>query len=130
LVRRIYRKIWGNVDKIFKYEYYGDSSPDILITVFGSMSRVSIDALSKLKKNGFKVGVLKLITVWPINYDILKDYIRDASLVVVPEMNLGQLIYDVKMIGGEKVYNFNKIGGGIPIYTSELVEYIQGVYKR
>jgi len=129
LVKRIYKKIWGNMDRIFKYDYYGDEEPDILISVFGSMTRVSLEAMNILREKGFRVGVFKAKTLWPFNYEVLKKYVDGSSIVIVPEMNLGQFIYDVKMVGADKVYGFNKIGGGIPIYTSELLRFILEVYK-
>ena len=101
-----------------------------MIVVFGSMARVSYEVVEILRMRGFKAGMFKPKTLWPMNYDILRNYIEKASIVIVPEMNLGQFIYDVKLVGGDKVYSYTKVGGGIPIYSSELIRYIMEVYKR
>ena len=130
LVRRIHMKIYGNIDKIFQYEYTGGDSVDILFISYGSMARPSLEAVYKLNSNNFKASLLRLRTLWPLNYNILKEYTRNASIIIVPEMNMGQLILDIKAVGGDKVYGFNKIGGGVPIYPSELVNYVYKVYRR
>jgi len=130
LVRRIHMKIYGNLDKIFHYEYIGDSSADILFISYGSVSRSALEAVYKLNSNNFKAGLLRLRTLWPLDYNILKKYAKYVSIIIVPEMNMGQLVLDIKSVGGDKVYSFNKIGGGIPIYPSELVNYVNEVYKR
>jgi len=129
LVRRIHRKIYGNLDRIFIYDYHGEDAPDILFITFGSVSRPTTEAVDILNSDGYRVGILKLMTLWPIDYTVLKSFVDKSQIVIVPEMNLGQLIHDVKMVGGDKVYRFNKIGGGIPIYSSELVGYVKEVYK-
>ena len=129
LVRRIHRKIYGNLDRIFIYDYHGEDAPDILFITFGSVSRPATEAVDILNSDGYRVGILKLMTLWPIDYTALKSFVNKSQIVIVPEMNLGQLIHDVKMVGGDKVYGFNKIGGGIPIYSSELVGYAKEVYR-
>ena len=49
----------------------------------------------------------------------------------MPEMNLGQLIYDIYQVRDrDTVYSYNKIGGGEPIYPRELTAFIKEVIGR
>jgi 2-oxoglutarate ferredoxin oxidoreductase subunit alpha len=131
LVRRLRDKILKNVNDIFKYNVYGSDRPDIFIIAYGSVSRSCRALIKKLEYNGIKASLLELKTLWPIDYKRLREIISDANIVIVPEMNLGQLIYDIYQVKSrENVYPYNKIGGGIPIYPDELYEFIMEVYKK
>ena len=51
----------------------------------------------------------------------------------MPELNLGQLVYDVERAYSPfevPVIHYGKVGGGIPIYPSELVSKVLEVLRR
>lgn len=123
LVRRIKEKIWRNMDKLFKYRIYGEESSRKAIVCYGSTCRSAREAWRRLLSKE-KILLVELLTVWPINYDFICSLLEDKERIVVPEMNLGQLIYDVMYCVGRtaKVIGVNKVGGGIPIYPSEIIE--------
>ncbi len=130
LVKRLKEKVLGNIEKVFMYEYFGDDEADILIVAYGSMSRPARTAVRRLQAAGFSAGLLKLKTLWPMNYDVLESYVKDARVAVVPELNLGQVVYDVRIVAGDDtvVVPINKVGGGVPIYACEIVEKAQEVW--
>jgi len=130
LVKRLREKVLGNIDKVFMYEYFGDDEADILIVAYGSMSRPAKTAVRRLQAEGFSAGLLKLKTLWPMNYEVLKSYVKDARVVIVPELNLGQVVYDIKIVAGDDtvVVPINKVGGGVPIYACEIVDEAQKVW--
>lgn len=123
LVRRLKDKVFRNIDKVFHYEFFGSEDPRVLIVSYGSVSRAAKAAVRKLNTMGVRAGLLKLKTLWPIDVTIIRRYSSSAELILVPEMNLGQLIYDVERAVREDVpvIPVNKVGGGIPIYPSEIV---------
>jgi len=130
LVKRLKEKVLGNIEEVFMYEYFGDEEADILIVAYGSMSRPARAAVRRLQAAGFSAGLLKLKTLWPMNYDVLRSYVKDARVVLVPELNLGQVVYDVRIVAGDDtvVVPINKVGGGVPIYACEIVEKAQKVW--
>ena len=130
LVKRLREKVLRNIEKVFMYEYFGDEEADILIVAYGSMSRPAKTAVRRLQVDGFSAGLLKLKTLWPIDYEVLRSYVKDARVVIVPELNLGQVVYDVKIVAGDDtaVVPLNKVGGGVPIYACEIVEKAQEVW--
>ena len=133
LSRRLREKVWRNIDEIFKYETYPDEVDDydIGIVAFGSVARSVKEAVEKLNNRGYKTSLFNLYTLWPLNYDILRKFCEEASIIIVPEMNLGQLIYDIYSVKNrEDVYPYNKVGGGIPIFPTEIVRYVLEVYRR
>ena len=126
LVSRLKQKIWENISELFKYRVYGEpSKARTAIVCYGSSCRPAIDAWIKLGNP--HVIVVKLNTLWPIDYDKLSNILANVEKVVVPELNLGQLIYDVKACVGRdvKVVGVNKVGGGIPIYPSDIIRVIE-----
>ena len=59
-----------------------------------------------------KVGLLNLKTLWPFPTRIVAEVCRDARMVIVPELNLGQMAIEVERIGGDrKVRRINRIDG-------------------
>ncbi len=125
LVKRLKDKVMLNIDKLFMYEVHGDEEPEVLFISYGSTARPAKEAVNKLRSMGVRAKLVKLKTLWPIDVGLIKKLGGNPEAVIVPEQNLGQLIMDVERIYSPfeyKVVGYNKVGGGIPIYPSELVE--------
>ncbi len=126
LVKRLKEKIWGNLDKIFKYEVYGEQDRSHrAIVCYGSVCRSAKDAWRRVSRDTL---LIRLKTVWPIDYGVLRKLLSNVEKVVVPELNLGQLVYDVmaSVDTDVEVIGVNKVGGGIPIYPSEIIKALEG----
>lgn len=127
LVERLLQKIYMNKKEIVDYEVYSEQSPEYLIVSIGVVSRASLAAAKVLRAEGVKVGVFIPKTIWPFPCTELREVVEreDVKKILVPEMNLKQLYYIVKAcLEGVEVRAYNKIGGGIPIYPSEIVKTI------
>jgi len=123
LVTRLKEKIWGNLGKLFMAEVRECGEPRVAILCYGSTCCSAKEAFRKLAGEGFGVKLMKLLTVWPVDYTFLKKVLDNTDYVIVPELNLGQLCFDAAIaVGWERVVPLNKVGGGIPIYPSEIVE--------
>jgi len=127
LVQRLKDKVMLNASKLFKYEYFGDDAAEVVVVAYGSVSRPAKTAVRRLREDGVKAGLLRLITLWPLDDGVIRSYLSDARVVVVPELNLGQLVYDVERLSGGDalVAPLNKVGGGIPIYAGEVVSLVK-----
>ncbi len=123
LVQRLKDKVVLNADRLFKYEYFGDEGADVVIVAYGSVSRPAKTAVRRLREDGVKAGLLRLKTLWPIEEGVVRSYLSEARAIIVPELNLGQMIYDVERLSGTEAFvaPLNKVGGGIPIYAGEVV---------
>lgn len=124
LVKRIVEKVKLNAPRVFRFEVLGDPDSSIAIVSFGSVSRSAREAVRKLMERGVRVKLIRLITLWPLNDDVMRKLLENVELVVVPEMNLGQLVLDIERFvdRGARIVGINKVGGGVPIYPSEIVE--------
>ncbi len=128
LVKRLKDKVWLNKDKLPKPEFVGDKDPEVLMVAYGSVARSAKAATKLLRNEGIKSALIRLKTLWPLDpNDLIKYVSRAPKLVVVPELSLGQLVIDVERAFkplGSKVIHYGKVGGGVPIYPSELIELI------
>lgn len=100
----------GHLDKKYKeiartevrYETYKHSDASLVLVAFGYMARVCKEAVDNARAEGYKVGMIRPVTLWPFPYDVIeKEADRGANFLVV-EDNLGQMIDDVKLGAGRK----------------------------
>ncbi len=95
-------------------EYNVNDDNEILCVSFGTASRVVKSAIDELKEEGHNVGLIRPITVWPFPYEqIAKRITAKTKLVHVFELNLGQMLDDVKIAvaGKVPVEFYGKVGG-------------------
>jgi len=96
LYQRITGKISENRDKICKTESYFLEDADSVIIAYGSEVRPALDAIEMARNNGIKIGLLKLVTVWPIHETLIKDIAKNVSRVFVVEMNMGKYVKEIE----------------------------------
>jgi len=96
LVRRLVDKIRLNADKIACYEEDSVEDADIVVISYGITSRVTIPAIEQARREGMKVGHLRLIVAWPFAESRIRELSRKGIAFVVPELNLGQMVLEVE----------------------------------
>jgi len=62
---------------------------------YGISARVAIKAMEGARQSGIKVGMLRLITVWPFPEKRIAELAKLVKGFVVPEINYGQVVYEV-----------------------------------
>jgi 2-oxoglutarate ferredoxin oxidoreductase subunit alpha len=122
LVERLNSKIQNHVEEIADVEAYNVDDCEIGIVSFGCTSRAVYEAVENAEARHVAVGYVRLKTVWPFPERILKELTETAHKIIVPEMNLKQLFYEVQRMtnGSAEVIPLNKIGGGELITPEEL----------
>jgi 2-oxoglutarate ferredoxin oxidoreductase subunit alpha len=126
LVERLNNKIQKHSDEIADTETHSIGDCQIGIVSFGCTSRAIYEAVEAAETKGVKVGYVRLKTIWPFPEKIVKQLAHQAKKIIVPEMNLKQLFYEVQRVAGSsaEVVPLNKIGGGELITPEELLEKI------
>jgi 2-oxoglutarate ferredoxin oxidoreductase subunit alpha len=127
LVERLNNKIQKHANEIADVETFGIDGCQIGIVTFGCTSRAIYEAVERAQAKGINVGYVRLKTVWPIPERPIQQLADMAGKIIVPEMNLKQLFYEVQRIasGSAEVIPLNKIGGGELITPEEILEEIQ-----
>jgi 2-oxoglutarate/2-oxoacid ferredoxin oxidoreductase subunit alpha len=95
LVHRLINKIRLNAPKIWRYEETGVDDADVVIVTYGITSRVAIEAIEAARKKGLKVGMLRLVVVWPFPEERIFELASRGKALVVAEMNYGQVFLEV-----------------------------------
>lgn len=96
-----------------KFEELNCDDADYILVAFGSAARICQNALQTLKDDGYKVGLLRPITLYPFPYHQIKQMAQRVKGFLVVELNAGQMVEDVKLAveGRTKVEHFGRLGG-------------------
>jgi 2-oxoglutarate ferredoxin oxidoreductase subunit alpha len=115
VVTHLIEKIDSNVDKISRVEEDGLDGAEVVVVSYGITSRIAIRAVQDARDAGIKVGVLRLITVWPFCENRIRDLAGRVKAIVVPEINYGQIVLEVERCaaGRCKVVSVNSCGGAV-----------------
>jgi 2-oxoglutarate ferredoxin oxidoreductase subunit alpha len=96
LVRRLVSKIRDNAEKIWRYEAENIEDADVVVVSYGITSRVAQRAIDLARAEGLKVGKFRMITAWPFPDKPLREIAEKVKALVVPELNLGQMVREVE----------------------------------
>ncbi len=96
LIRRLVDKIQKNVDKITFVKADGIEDADVVVLSYGITSRISMRAVRQAREKGVKVGHLRLVVVWPFPEQLVRELAEKVSAMVVPEINMGQVVLEVE----------------------------------
>ncbi|MBN2122706.1 MAG: 2-oxoacid:acceptor oxidoreductase subunit alpha [Deltaproteobacteria bacterium] len=113
LMRHLVDKIEGHVhDMTYIKEYYLDDADCILIS-YGSSARSALHVVENRRARGERMGLLELQTLWPFPAEAVRERCENAGYVVVVEMNMGQVLQEVRKAvdNPEKVFLANRIDG-------------------
>ncbi len=104
LVRRLINKIKLNADSIVDYREDGVEGAQIVVVTYGITSRVAIPAIEQARKEGLKVGHLRLVVAWPFPEKRFRELAEKVDAFVVPELNFGQMVLEVERCAGGKAF--------------------------
>ena len=98
------------------WEEYMVDDAEIVIAAFGIAARVSKNAVVEARKKGIKVGLIRPITLWPFPKAPFAKAAQHAKQMISVELNMGQMIEDVRLATECKVpvTLCNRAGGMIP----------------
>lgn len=113
---RLKEKIDDNITYLLDFETI-ETKKKIAIVSFGSSARSAKEVAVKYDLPYFRVK-----TVWPFPSEPLKEFLKGKQRVIVPEMNQGQMIYEVERATPPKcqVIGVNRVDG--ELITPEEIE--------
>lgn len=89
-------KIRWNAQKIIEIEETQTEDAEVIIVAYGVCARFALETARKAREKGIKVGVLKLNTVWPFAEKKVAELAKKVKAFIVPEMNCGQIVFEVE----------------------------------
>ena len=98
------------------YEQYMMEDAEICVVAFGIASRVAKNAVVQARREGVKAGLIRPITLWPFPSKVLRQAADQVKSFVCVELNMGQMIEDVRLATEcrRPVSLCNRTGGMIP----------------
>lgn len=104
------------------YEAYQTEQAEVIVTAYGSASRVVRNAIDNLRDEGLKVGMIRPITLWPFPDNAFDELPDTVKAVLSAELSCGQMIDDIRIAarGRWPVDFYGRTGGNI--FSSEEIE--------
>jgi len=108
------------------FEEHMTDDADLIISCFGSMARNVKSAVNECRKQGLKVGMFRPITLWPFPTKQINELAQKTEKILVVEMNMGQMVRDVKLaVNGKVPVEFFGKPVGQWLCVEEIVEQIK-----
>jgi 2-oxoglutarate ferredoxin oxidoreductase subunit alpha len=102
MMKRLKKKITQNIRDIVQIESFMMEDAKAAVFAVGIIARAAKSAVLAARKEGFKVGLLRPLTIWPFPDDAVRKMLKNVDTVIVPEMNQGQLVHEVERLTKEK----------------------------
>jgi 2-oxoglutarate ferredoxin oxidoreductase subunit alpha len=130
LVHRLVDKIRLNAPNIWRYEEKEVADADVVVISYGITSRVAVEAIEVARRKGIKVGMLRLIVVWPFPEKRILELAGLGKALVVAEMNYGQVFYEVdRAARGKAPVVLAGHGGGTVHNVEDIVTKIEEAHR-
>ncbi len=115
MVQHLQDKILKNKEKIIEVEKINLDDADIVVISYGISSRVAHRAMDLAREEGIKVGMLRLITVWPFPDYMIRELAPKVKAFVTVELNMGQIALEVERCtaGQAGCYSVPHAGGDV-----------------
>ena len=128
-IKRLFQKISQDFDKLQWGETYYTEDSTLNIIAFGSVARAALRAVKEARARGMKVGLLKLLILFPFMRRKVTQLMESSTTILVPEMNMGQISREVKRVnqGKCRVETLNKVAHE-PMTPREILNKIEEIY--
>ena len=95
-IRRLHEKITRVGEEIIHTESYFMNDAEYAVVAYGGTARTAYEAVRNARKQGIKVGMLRLITIWPFADAAIARLAAKVKGILVAEMNYGQVVHEVR----------------------------------
>jgi 2-oxoglutarate ferredoxin oxidoreductase subunit alpha len=101
IVRTIHAKIAPHAHEISSIETIMLEDADTALVAYGSCARTAEYVVKQARQMGLRVGLLRLMGIWPFPHDGVRQALKSARRVVMLENNLGQLFPEIERLAPE-----------------------------
>jgi len=131
LAEGIVGKIQKDAQILSDAEEYCVDDCQVGVVSYGCTSRAVYTAIQVAEESGMRVGHVRLKTIWPFPVEAIQRLSERAQSILVPEMNLKQVYFEVLRAGEGRahVVGLNKVGGGTMIYPEEILSALTKILK-
>jgi len=128
-------KLMRKYEKISKEEVKWEAlcveDAKMVVVAFGIAARIAKGAIKRVRGEGLKVGLLRPITLWPFPSKALRELAKKVKHFFVFEMNMGQMVEDVRLaLNGSGEVHFYGRPGGVILTPLEISRVISSYYYQ
>ena len=98
MMARLKKKITYNIRDLVQIESFQMDDAKIAVFAAGITARSAKAAVVMARKEGIPAGLLRPLTIWPFPDDAVRKMLRNVDIVIVPELNQGQLIREIERL--------------------------------
>ena len=122
-VEKIFEKYDEAAKDLVRYETYNLEDAEVVFVAFGTLSRITREAMEILETKGIKAGLIRPISLWPFPAEAFEQINPKTKVVISNELSMGQMIDDVERCvkGRYPVRLIHRTGGIVPT-SLEIVE--------
>ncbi len=91
------RKKYIDMEKECDWEEFLTEDAHLVVVAFGSIGRIAKSSIKTLRAQGYRVGLLRPITVYPFPAEPLQTLAKSGKKFLTIEHNLGQMLEDVRL---------------------------------
>jgi 2-oxoglutarate/2-oxoacid ferredoxin oxidoreductase subunit alpha len=115
LLRRALARLDRHADELERHRAYRLEDAEVVVLAYGITARAGQAAVDRLRAEGVRAGLLELQTLWPFPERIVEQAAQGAKTILVPEANLGQLVWPVRAAaaGRAEVVPLNRADGAL-----------------
>ncbi len=108
-----------------RYDDYKMDDAELAIVAYGTTARIATSAIDRARKEGYKVGLIRPITLFPYPENRIAEAADQVDEFLAVEMSTGQMVEDVKLaVNGKKPVDFYGRTGGVVPSTDEIYDKI------
>ena len=130
LIHHLVDKIENRAHVLARWKEFHLEDAEHVIVSYGSSARSARHLVETRRQKGDKIGLLELQTLWPFPAQLVREKTARAKNVFVVEMNLGQVLAQVKQVvqRPDRVFLVNRMDGQLvtPTDIGKVMRVIEG----
>jgi 2-oxoglutarate ferredoxin oxidoreductase subunit alpha len=104
---------------------------EIALVAFGTAARIAKTAIGIVRSEGIRVGLIRPITLFPFPEKEIARWAGHVESYLVVEMNMGQMVEDVRLaVNGKAPVAFYGRPGGAILAVEDIVDAIRNVAEK
>ncbi|MCF0121045.1 MAG: 3-methyl-2-oxobutanoate dehydrogenase subunit beta, partial [Oscillospiraceae bacterium] len=130
-VEKLFEKYRRAEKELVRWESFDVEDADIVFVAFGTVARLTKEAMEILAAQGIKAGLIRPISLWPFPYQAFDALTSKTKVVVSTELSMGQMIEDVRVgVNGRFPVELIHRTGGIVPTSLEVAEKAKEILAR
>ncbi|MGA2490656.1 MAG: 2-oxoacid:acceptor oxidoreductase subunit alpha [Anaerolineales bacterium] len=125
-LERVNTKLEKHLDDIVMVEEDRQAGARTAILSYGASARTARHAMKLARGHGQKVDLMTLLTIWPFPESQVEALGERVDRIIVPEMNLGQLAYEVERVAGRKKVKHVTRANGEMVTPQMVLDALEG----